>query len=120
MNPQTQFCHNPACCARGQMGQGNIVVHSHVEQRYRCQTCGHTFAATTGTPFYRVHTAADVVTIVLTLLCHGCPIQAIVAAFGLDERTVAAWVTPRRPALPAGASARSSAGAGGPAAGPGR
>jgi transposase-like protein len=93
MNPQTQFCHNPACRARGQMGQGNIVVHSHVEQRYRCQTCGHTFAATTGTPFYRVHTAADVVTIVLTLLCHGCPIPAIVAAFGLDERTVAAWVT---------------------------
>jgi ribosomal protein S27E len=58
MNPQTQFCHNPVCCARGQMGQGNIVVHSHVEQRYRCQACGHTFAATTGTPFYRVHTAA--------------------------------------------------------------
>src|SRR5256886_6951918 len=76
-----------------EMGQGNIVVHSHAEQRYRCQTCGHTFAATTGTPFYRVHTAADVVTIVLTLLCHGCPIQAVVAAFGLDERTVAAWVT---------------------------
>jgi transposase-like protein len=25
------------------------------------------------------------------LLCHGCPLQAIVAAFGLDERTVAAW-----------------------------
>src|SRR5256886_4634234 len=76
-----------------EMGQGNIVVHSHAEQRYRCQTCGHTFAATTGTPFYRVHTAADVVTIVLTLLCHGCPIHAVVAAFGLDERTVAAWVT---------------------------
>ena len=93
MNPQTQCCHNPACCVRGQMGQGNIVVHSHVEQRYRCQTCGHPFAATTGTPFYRVHTAADVVTLVLALLCHGCPLQAIVAAFGLDERTVAAWVT---------------------------
>jgi hypothetical protein len=29
---------------------------------------------------------------VLTLLCHGCPTQAIVAAFGLDERTVAAWL----------------------------
>jgi hypothetical protein len=25
------------------------------------------------------------------LLCHGCPVQAIVAAFGLDERTVADW-----------------------------
>ena len=27
----------------------------------------------------------------ITLLCHGCPVQAIVAAFGLDERTVADW-----------------------------
>jgi transposase-like protein len=92
LNPQTQFCHNPACRARGLMGQGNIVVHSHGEQRYRCQTCGHTFAATTGTPFDRVHTAADVVTIVLPWLGHGCPIPAIVAALGLDERTVAAWM----------------------------
>ncbi len=27
----------------------------------------------------------------VTLLCHGCPVQAIVAAFDLDERTVADW-----------------------------
>jgi len=32
-----------------------------------------------------------VVTTVLTLLSRGCPPQAIVAAFGLDERTVASW-----------------------------
>jgi hypothetical protein len=68
-------------------------VHSQIEQRYRCTTCGQTFAATKGTPFYRLRTAADLVTVVLTLVCHGCPIQAIVAAFGLDERTVAVWVT---------------------------
>jgi transposase-like protein len=30
--------------------------------------------------------------LVLTLLSHGCPTQAIVAAFGLDERTVAHWL----------------------------
>lgn len=29
--------------------------------------------------------------LVLALLSHGCPTQAIVAAFGLDERTVARW-----------------------------
>jgi transposase-like protein len=40
-----------------------------------------------------LRTAADVVTLVLTLRSHGCPTQAIVAAFGVDERTVAAWVT---------------------------
>ena len=93
MDPRGQFCHNPDCPARGRAGQGNIGVHSQVEQRYVCHTCGRTFAATTGTAFYRLRTAAEPVTLVLTLLCHGCPPQAIVAAFGLDERTVAAWLT---------------------------
>ena len=91
MDPQTQCCPNPDCPARGQQGQGNIRVPSQQERRYRCLTCGRTFAATTGTPFFRLKTAADLVTTVLTLLCYGCPLQAIVAAFGLDERTVAAW-----------------------------
>ena len=91
MDPHAQFCPNPDCPARGQVGQGNIRVHSQQERRYRCLTCGRTFAATTGTPFFRLKTATDLVTTVLTLLCYGCPLQAIVAAFGLDERTVAAW-----------------------------
>ena len=91
MDPQAQFCHNPDCPARGQLGLGNIRVHSRKERRYRCTTCGRTFAATRDTPFYRLKKPTDLVTIVLTLLCHGCPLQAIVAAFGLDERTVAAW-----------------------------
>ena len=93
MNPQSQFCHNPDCRARGQVGQGNIRVHSRADQRDQCPTCGQSCAATKGTPFYRLRTTADVVTLVLTLLSHGCPIPAIVAAFGLDERTVAAWLT---------------------------
>ena len=92
MDPRQQFCHNATCRARGQVGQGNIGVHSRAEQRYVCHTCGRTFAATTGTAFYRLRTTADLVTVVLTLLSHGCPPQAIVAAFGLDERTVAAWL----------------------------
>ena len=66
-------------------------MHSRRERRYRCTTCSRTFAATRGTPFYRKRTDHDVITTVLTLLTHGCPTQAIVAAFQLDERTVAAW-----------------------------
>lgn len=91
MDPRAQFCHNPDCTARGQAGLGNIRIHSRAERRYRCTTCNRTFAETRGTPFYRLKKATDTVTIVLTLLCHGCPLQAIVAAYGLDERTVAAW-----------------------------
>src|SRR4051812_19073148 len=91
MDPQSQSCHNPDCTARGQLGLGNISVHSRKEKRYRCSACGRTFAATRDTPFYRLKRSADLVTLVITLLCHGCPVQAIVAAFGLDERTVAEW-----------------------------
>ena len=34
---------------------------------------------------------SELIITVVTLLAYGCPIQAIVRAFGLDERTVAAW-----------------------------
>src|SRR3954469_6839439 len=91
MDPQSQFCHNLDCTARGQLGLDNIRVHSRKERRYRCTTCGQTFVATRDTPFYRLKKSLDLVTIVITLLCHGCPVQAIVVAFGLDERTVADW-----------------------------
>jgi hypothetical protein len=33
----------------------------------------------------------ELIVIVVTLLAYGCPIQAIVHAYGLDERTVASW-----------------------------
>jgi transposase-like protein len=68
MDPQGQFCHNLACPDRGQSGRGNICIHSRKEQRYRCSTCGRSFAATTSTPFYRLRTATDVVTLVLIAL----------------------------------------------------
>jgi transposase-like protein len=66
-------------------------VHSQKERRYKCYECGKTFAETKGTPFYRLRTAKDLVVLVVTLLAHGCPVQAIVMAFGLDERTVQSW-----------------------------
>ena len=91
MDPQQVFCPNPDCPARGQVGQGNIGVHSRKEQRYICRVCQQTFAARTGTVFYRLRTTAETVTLVVTLLAYGCPLQAIVVAFGLDERTVQDW-----------------------------
>jgi hypothetical protein len=91
MDPTTAFCPNRHCHARGQIGQGNIGIHSQKEQRFICHECHKTFSATTGTVFYRLHTSAETVVIVVTLLAHGCPAQAIVAAFGCDERTVADW-----------------------------
>lgn len=93
MDPQGVFCPNMACLARGQTGKGNMAVHSQKEERYICHQCGHTFVARKGTPLYRLHHEVNLFVIVVTLLAFGCPPQAIVAAYGLDERTVADWQT---------------------------
>jgi transposase-like protein len=93
MNPHEVFCPNPACPARGQTGQGNVTIHSQIEQRYCCTLCGRTFSARTGTPFYRKQYPAALITQVVTLVAHGCPEAAIVVAFELHPRTVRQWVT---------------------------
>lgn len=91
MDPQEQFCQNDACPARGKTDEGNIVIHSRKEARYKCTVCDKTFVETKGTPFYRLRHSAKEVSLVVTLIAYGCPVQAIVAAFGLDERTVTDW-----------------------------
>jgi transposase-like protein len=92
MDPQHAFCPNLDCPARGQAGRGTIRVHSQKERRYLCTVCSRTFAATRGTPFFRLQSPAELVLVVLSLLSWGCPVQAIVHTFALDERTVAAWL----------------------------
>jgi transposase-like protein/IS1 family transposase len=89
MNPTLAFCPNLACPARGQAGKGNIGMHSRKEKRFICRQCGKTFTETTGTACYRLRTPVETVALVITLLAHGCPLQAIVVAFGFDARTVA-------------------------------
>lgn len=91
MNPHEIFCPNIACPARGQTGKGNIAIHSQKEKRYICEVCQATFTTTKSTLFYRLRTAPETVILVIVLLANGCPIQAIVKAFGFDERTVRDW-----------------------------
>lgn len=91
MDASKQFCPNPTCSARGQIGAGNISIHGRQRPRYRCQSCHKTFSARKGTFFEGLRTEEEKVTVVVTLLSYGCPLQAIVHAFALDERTIAAW-----------------------------
>lgn len=88
MNLEHLFCPNIDYPARGQTGEGNLIIHSQQEKRYYCTA---TFAVTKGTLFYRLRTDPKIVMCVIVLLANGCPLQAIVKAFGLDERTVKKW-----------------------------
>ena len=92
MDPTTTCCPNMACPARGHTGQGTIGIHSCKDKRFLCTECHKTCSATQGTAFYRLRTSAETVSLVVTLLAHGCPLHAIVVALGYDERTVAGWV----------------------------
>jgi transposase-like protein len=91
MNPESVFCPNLSCPAKGQLGRGNITSHSLQERRYMCEVCGKTFSASKGSIFYRLRTDPVTVMLVITLLAFGCPLQAIVVGFGFDERTVKDW-----------------------------
>jgi transposase-like protein len=91
MNPHLVFCPNLACSSRGKVGLGNIGIKSQKERRYLCKTCRRSFAETKGTPLFALKKETTLVLLVVTLLAYGCPPQAIVAAFGLDERTVFDW-----------------------------
>jgi transposase-like protein len=91
MNSAELFCPNIDCPARGEVGRGNIGVHSLKKKRYICHVCKQTFRTSKGTLFYRLRTDPKTVLLVIALLVYGCPIQAIVQAFGFDERTVRNW-----------------------------
>lgn len=84
MNPALMSC--PYC---GE--EDRISIHAQKERRYRCGCCRRTFAETRGTMLHGSHYPHWVIVLVIALLAGGCPVQAIVFAFGIDERTVLAW-----------------------------
>ncbi len=113
MHPQPTFCPNLACPSRGRSDAGNVRAHDSLRNRWRCTVWKTTFSgrkatafyglkdndaghrdpcgSRKATAFYGLKTEPQIVVWVGALLAFGCPPQAIVAAFGLDERTVALW-----------------------------
>lgn len=84
LNPVLMTC--PHCGEKERIG-----VHSQKDRRFYCKTCKDTFTETRDTPLYGSHYPHWVFVLVVTLLAGGCPLPAIVFAFGIDERTVQSW-----------------------------
>jgi transposase-like protein len=92
VDPTTPGCPHLQCPARGHGGASHMRLHSRKDPRFLCTECAKTCSATQGTALYRLRTAAATVPRVGTLLAHGCPPPALVAAVGCDERTVRRWM----------------------------
>jgi transposase-like protein len=88
---RNNFARTRRVVEAGQRGKGNITIHDRKRQRYRCKVCKQTFSERRGTLFEGLRKPTELIVAVITLLSYGCPVQAIVHAFGLDERTVASW-----------------------------
>ena len=91
VDPQPLFCPKENCPSRGVVGAGNLKPHDSDHNRWKCKVCEQTFSGRAGTPFFGLKSDPQLFVWVVTLLAYGCPPQAIVAAFRLDERTVFDW-----------------------------
>jgi hypothetical protein len=90
MDPTTVCCPHGHCHARGHTGMGNLGLHARKAPRFLGHAWQKTFSARQGTVFSRRRPSAETVVIVVTWLAHGCPLPALGAAWGFDERPSAA------------------------------
>jgi len=91
MDPTTVFCPNRHCHAGGQVGMGkSVAIRARSSAASATSVISPAAPATVPSsigcaPRQRPWSSW------VTLLAHGCPLQAIVAALGFDERTIADW-----------------------------
>src|SRR5215217_1214753 len=89
------FCWNSECPDYSQLHQGNIRRFGKTRagvQRFQCRTCGDTFTATKGTPFYHTHTPQPIIIEVLALLAERNSLAAMHRTKGVKEETALAWL----------------------------
>ncbi len=88
------FCWNEACADYGQVGKGKIIKNGKTDkgvQRYRCQTCKHTFTQTKGTLFYRCRHHEETIVECLAMVGDRNSLAAIHRMKGVKEETVGQW-----------------------------
>src|SRR5215210_4147049 len=89
------FCPKKECPHYAKVDEAKIIKFGKSKQgvqRYRCKSCGTTFAATRGTLFYRKHTPVKDILETLALLAEGVRISSLSRAKGFKEDTILRWL----------------------------
>jgi hypothetical protein len=86
LDPSQQFCFNHECPDYGEVGKGNVYIHSYKERRYGCHPCKGTFAETRGTMFYRLRTPPETIGDAIAQLVERGSIRGVARAKGVFAR----------------------------------
>jgi transposase-like protein len=92
METQRQWCDQKSCPDRGKIGARNIKPYSHVERRYYCTTCTHTFSADRGTFFDTLRTDRHVLLDAVAMLVERNSLRAISRIKHCKPHTVLHWL----------------------------
>lgn len=92
MELKRQWCDQKTCPDFGKMEAGNIKVFSHVEQRYYCTTCRHSFSADKHTFFATIRSPRSVVLEAVALLTERNSLRAVARLMHLSPNRILHWL----------------------------
>lgn len=92
MDTPQQWCDQKSCRNFGKIGAHNIRLYSHVERRYYCTTCRHTFSADKGTFFDTLRTDRSMLLDAVAMLVERNSLRAISRIKQCKPNTVLHWL----------------------------
>jgi transposase-like protein len=92
MELKHQWCDQIECRDFGKVDAGNIKVYSHVERRFYCTTCWHSFSADHGTFFETLRSERDQVLEVLALLGERNSLRGLERTKHYPANTILHWL----------------------------
>ena len=92
METQGQWCDQKSCPDFEKTGTDNIRIYSHVERRYYCTTCKHTFSADKGTFFEILRTDRNVLWDAVAMLVERNSLRAISRIKHCKPNTILHWL----------------------------
>jgi transposase-like protein len=92
METQRQWCDQKSCPDFGKIGTRSIRIYSHVERRYYCITCNHTFSADHGTFFETLRTDRNLLLDAVAMLVERNSLRAISRIKQCKPNTLLHWL----------------------------
>src|SRR2546426_336488 len=86
-----QSCPNKACTFYGCQREGNIIVHSHAQQRWKCTACGRTWVSHKHSFYYGLRSDPKKILSAVRFLEEGVSVRAAALRLRVSPSTIQRW-----------------------------